>query len=124
MKKLRLVVLTVVICVVASACGRLQPLSPTQALARLSVATSKVYDANGNVIADLHGEINRDSVPIGQIPTDVQNAAIAVEDERFWLHQGVDLRSLARAVASDIKHRGAGDQLQGGSTISQRLAKN
>src|SRR5438874_6811749 len=91
MKKLRLVVLIVTLCVVASACGRLEPLSPRQALARLSVATSKVYDASGNVIADLHGEINRDSVPIAEIPRHVQSAAIAVEDERFWQHQGVDL---------------------------------
>lgn len=124
MKKLRLVVLAVTLCVIASACGRLQPLSPRQALARLSVATSKVYDASGNVIADLHGEINRDSVPISQIPRHVQSAAIAVEDERFWHHQGVDLRSLVRAIATDVKHHGSTGDLQGGSTISQQLAKN
>ena len=124
MNKLRLVILVLIVCMVASACGRLAPLSTTAALARLSVATSKVYDANGNVIASLHGEINRDSIPISQIPKDVQNAATAVEDERFWQHQGIDLRSMARAIASDLKHHGANSELQGGSTISQQLAKN
>jgi penicillin-binding protein 1A len=124
MKTLRLLTLVVTLCFLASACGRLEPLSTARALARLNVATSKVYDASGNVIADLHGEINRDSVPLSQIPVNVQNAAIAVEDERFWSHQGIDLRSLTRAIASDVKHRGQGDELQGGSTISQQLAKN
>ncbi len=120
----RLIVLALTVCVIAPACGRLEPLSTKRALARLNVATSKVYDADGNVIADLHGEINRDSVPLSAIPKHVQDAAIAIEDERFWSHQGIDLRSLARAIASDVRHRGASDELQGGSTISQQLAKN
>jgi len=124
MSKHRLIVLALAVCVIAPACGRLEPLSTKRALARLNVATSKVYDASGNVIADLHGEINRDSVPLSAISKHAQDAAVAVEDERFWSHQGIDLRSLARAIASDVKHHGSPDVLQGGSTISQQLAKN
>jgi penicillin-binding protein 1A len=115
-------VLGLLVCVLASSCGRLKPLSTADALNRLTVATSKVYDAQGNVIADLHGEINRDISPLGQIPAHVRNAVIAVEDERFWRHQGLDLRSIVRAATSNFRSEGGG--IQGGSTISQQLAKN
>src|SRR5687768_9557954 len=108
-------------CVVASGCGRLKPLSTEQALDRLTVATSKVYDASGNVIADLHGEINRDIARLEQVPKHVRAAVVAVEDERFWRHQGVDLRSITRAAISNFRSDPEAQQLQGGSTISQQL---
>src|SRR3954469_5643685 len=111
-------VVALVLCLAASACGQLRPLSTKQALARLNIATSKVYDAGGNVIANLHKEINRDIAILDQIPVPMRNAAIAVEDERFWQHQGIDLRSVIRAVVSNAKHHGTTGDLQGGSTIS------
>jgi penicillin-binding protein 1A len=111
----------ITVALLASACGRLEPLSTEQALDRLTVATSKVYDAKGNVIADLHGEINRDIASIGQIPKHMRDAVVAVEDERFWRHQGLDLRSITRAALSNLRKTSG---TQGGSTISQQLAKN
>jgi penicillin-binding protein 1A len=108
---------------VAGACARLKPVSTKEALARLSVATSKVYDSSGNLIASLHGEINRDITHLDDIPKHVQDAVVAIEDERFWVHQGLDLRSIVRAAVSNSRGAGA-SQLQGGSTISQQLAKN
>lgn len=111
------------IAVVATSCGQLESLSTEQALDRLNVATTKVYDAQGNVIANLHGEINRDIVPLARIPRHVRDAVVAIEDERFWTHQGIDLRSIARAAAQNAGTNGDG-RIQGGSTISQQLAKN
>src|SRR5436309_15212094 len=106
MNKRTLVIGALTLCVFASACGRLQPLSTKQALARLNIATSKVFDADGNVIANLHEEINRDIATLDQIPVSMRNAAIAIEDERFWQHQGIDLRSIVRAMSSNAKNPG------------------
>ncbi len=117
-----LVALVIVVALISSACGRLEPLSTEEALERLTVATSKVFDVKGNVIADLHGEINRDIASLDQIPKHMRDAVVAVEDERFWQHQGLDLRSITRAALSNFRKAGTGTQ--GGSTISQQLAKN
>ncbi len=113
--------IALLVCVLATGCGRLETLSTAEALDRLTVATSKVYDAKGEVIANLHGEINRDITELEQIPKHVRDAVVAVEDERFWRHQGLDLRSITRAVTSNFR---SASGTQGGSTISQQLAKN
>ena len=110
--------------VLATACGQLEPLSTREALERLTVATSKVYDARGHVIANLHGEINRDIAPLELIPRHVRNAVVAIEDVRFWQHQGIDLRSITRAALSNLRTGPDAQRLQGGSTLSQQLAKN
>jgi penicillin-binding protein 1A len=109
----------------ASACGQLTPLTTRQALDRFNVSTTKVYDADGNVIANLHGEIDRDIVPLAQIPPPVRDAVVAIEDERFYTHQGIDLRSIVRAIKENARaaEQGGGG-VQGGSTITQQLAKN
>lgn len=109
---------------VATSCSQLEPLSTRDALERLTVATSKVYDARGNVIANLHGEINRDIAPLDQIPKHVRDAVVAIEDGRFWQHQGLDLRSITRAALSNLRSGPDSARLQGGSTITQQLAKN
>ncbi len=126
MKTHRFSLLAVVIglIVVTTACSRLEPLSTREALERLTVATSKVYDASGNVIANLHGEVNRDIAPIAQIPKHVRDAVVAIEDVRFWQHQGLDLRSITRAALSNLRSGPDSARLQGGSTITQQLAKN
>ena len=118
-----MIALSVCVLVLLSAgCGRLEPLSTEEALDRLTVATSKVYDSDGNVIANLHGEINRDILKLDQMPKHVRDAVVAVEDERFWQHQGLDLRSIDSAATRNAQDGSGG--LQGGSTISQQLAKN
>src|SRR5690242_18979861 len=55
-----------------------------------------------------------------QIPPEMRNAIIAVEDRRFWRDQGVDLRGIARAFFADI----SGGSTQGASTIAQQFVKN
>jgi len=83
--------------------------------------TSIIYDDNGEEIDKLHGEENREYVTIDQIPINLQNAVVSIEDERFYEHNGVDIRGIMRALAIDIKEL---DFSQGASTITQQLIKN
>ncbi|MDK8179743.1 PBP1A family penicillin-binding protein [Paenibacillus sp. UMB4589-SE434] len=83
---------------------------------------STVFDRKGNEIAKLgHGASNREVVEAGEIPDMLENAFIATEDRRFQEHQGVDLWSIGRAMVKDVMH---GSLKEGGSTITQQLAKN
>lgn len=84
-------------------------------------ASSQIYDMNGNLIANIHAVENRVPVTLNKIPKNLQNAFIAVEDARFYDHCGVDPRGILRALWSNITNRGVAE---GGSTITQQLAKN
>ena len=84
-------------------------------------ASSQIYDINGNEIANIHATENRMPVKIAQIPKDLQNAFIAVEDARFYEHSGIDPRGILRALWANISGGGVSE---GGSTITQQLAKN
>lgn len=81
---------------------------------------SIIYDQNDTEVAVLARE-NRELVEPGQIPKKVAQAFIATEDRRFEDHVGVDLWAIGRALAKDIVARSA---VEGGSTITQQLAKN
>ena len=87
----------------------------------LPPASSHIYDANGNEIANIHADENREPVKIAQVPKDLQNAFVAVEDNRFYDHMGVDPRGIARAIYANLRGRTV---TEGGSTITQQLAKN
>lgn len=83
---------------------------------------TKVYDNQGNEIETLIAEgSNRVYVPLDQIPDDLKNAFVAVEDERFYKHNGIDLKGIARAASVAIK---TFDLSEGASTITQQLIKN
>ncbi|MBR4695194.1 MAG: penicillin-binding protein 1A [Selenomonadaceae bacterium] len=84
-------------------------------------ATSTIYDTNGNEIATVHAAENRMPVKISQVPKDLQNAFVAVEDNRFYDHMGIDPKGILRAAWSNISGRTISE---GGSTITQQLAKN
>jgi membrane carboxypeptidase/penicillin-binding protein len=80
-----------------------------------------VLDGNGKKFAELfEPDSRRHWVPLSQIPEFVQRAFIAAEDKRFYEHHGVDVRSVTRAFMNTI----GGDRRQGGSTITQQVAKN
>jgi len=83
--------------------------------------SSVVLDRNGRLITSLRGEQNRIDVPIADIPEVVQNAVIAIEDERFWDHNGIDLKAILRAARSNVS---AGGISEGGSTITQQYVGN
>lgn len=78
-----------------------------------------VYDAKGNIIAELGAE-RRYPVSIEQMPPYVYHAVVAVEDARFYEHSGIDPWGIARAMVSNIK---AGRMVEGGSTLTQQLVK-
>lgn len=82
--------------------------------------TSYIYDKNNKEISKLYGNENREYVTLDKIPKYMQNAVIAIEDERFYEHDGVDAKGFMRAAYSTLTHQ----QLQGGSTITQQLIKN
>ncbi len=84
-------------------------------------ASSQIYDINGNEIANVHADENRMPVKLSQVPQNLQDAFVAVEDNRFYDHMGVDPRGIARAVWANIRGRTVSE---GGSTITQQLAKN
>ncbi|SHJ75326.1 transglycosylase domain-containing protein [Propionispora hippei] len=84
-------------------------------------ASSQVFDIHGKPIATIHSAENRLPVSINKIPKDLQNAFIATEDARFYQHIGVDPKGILRAVWANITNRGVSE---GGSTITQQLAKN
>ena len=82
--------------------------------------TSFIYDANRNLITDYKGTENRVMVSISQVPENLQHAFVAVEDARFYTHNGVDIK---RIIGALIQNFITGSQ-QGGSTITQQLIKN
>lgn len=81
---------------------------------------SLIYDANGREVERIYLE-NRQSIPLAEIPELLVDTFVLVEDRRFREHNGIDLKSLGRAIVADIRHQSLNE---GGSTITQQLAKN
>ena len=82
---------------------------------------STVYSRDGRVLAFFHGEENREPVALAKVPKPVRDAVIAVEDQRFYTHDGVDMTALGRAL---VVNSGSGRIQQGGGTITMQLARN
>lgn len=83
---------------------------------------SIVKDSNGNVIAELGSEKKKEKIKLSDMPSNLRNAYVAIEDERFYSHSGVDVKRTGAAIFSYIFH--AGSSSYGGSTITQQLVKN
>ena len=83
-------------------------------------STIMVMAQNGDVIST-YGNVYGEWLDYQEIPINHIEAVIAIEDKRFFDHSGLDLRGLARAIVSNLI---AGRMVEGGSTISQQLAKN
>ncbi len=82
---------------------------------------SYVFDRYGNKMATLFYDQNRVQVPLDRVPDTVVEAIIAVEDENFYQHKGVNVRSILRAASANLEEGGVS---QGGSTITQQVVKN
>jgi membrane peptidoglycan carboxypeptidase len=98
------------------------PLSPSVAPARLPPLEqrSTILAADGSTLAVVHDGINRRVIPLSDVPDVVRQAVVAAEDKDFWRHHGYDGKAMARALLADVEARGV---TQGGSTITQQLAK-
>lgn len=85
--------------------------------------TTKIFDSGSppTLLAELHGVENRVLVSGDDIPEHMRNAVVAIEDQRFYEHSGVDPMGILRALSADIRHGGI---VQGGSTITQQFIKN
>jgi len=83
-------------------------------------STSVILDRKGKIFGQIYVE-NRETVPYDQLPRDLINAVVAVEDAKFYQHHGYDLLGIIRAA---LKNLTAGHVRQGASTITQQLARN
>jgi membrane peptidoglycan carboxypeptidase len=81
---------------------------------------SVMLAADGSTLAVIAGAEDRIVVPLDSIPTSMQQSIVAIEDNRFYEHKGVDVRSLLRAASHDS---GSGEYAQGASTITQQYVK-
>ena len=95
--------------------------APTLDLAALDAQdqTSFIYDAEGRLITDYKGTEDRVMVSISEIPEMLQNAFVAVEDARFYEHNGIDLKRIVSAFITNFTT----GSMQGASTITQQLIK-
>ncbi len=83
--------------------------------------STKIYARDGKTILfEIFGEERRTSIPFEEIPDNVKKATVAIEDDDFYRHHGVDFRGILRAVYNNF----TGGSVQGGSTITQQLVKN
>jgi penicillin-binding protein 1A len=87
----------------------------------ISTAQSvQVFDDKGHLIGTIHSDANRISIPLSDIPLDMQHAVIATEDRTFYSNPGISVGGIFRAAFSDVFGHGH----QGGSTITQQYVKN
>ncbi len=115
--------LTAFLCALALVTGGCSwQVAPVETGGRAAPAeSSKILAADGSLLAAVHGEEDREAVPLVRVPTTLRNAVVAVEDERFWRHRGVDVKALGRAVRANTT---TGRVVEGASTITQQYVKN
>ncbi|TMP90709.1 MAG: hypothetical protein E6L06_06860, partial [Verrucomicrobia bacterium] len=83
-------------------------------------SASVILDRNGKIFGQIYVE-NRETIPYDQLPRDLVNAVVAMEDTKFYQHSGYDLFGIVRAALANFL---AGHVRQGASTITQQLARN
>jgi penicillin-binding protein 1A len=87
----------------------------------LGGGSSQVFASDGTRLGFIRSDLLRSPVGWAEIPSSMKNATVAIEDQRFYKHNGVDLTGIFRAAIKDITH---GAALQGGSTITMQLMRN
>jgi penicillin-binding protein 1A len=83
--------------------------------------SSQVFAADGSRLGYIQSDVVRTPVSIERLPRELQRATVAIEDERFYEHSGIDINAIARAAIENVE---AGKIVQGGSTITQQLVRN
>lgn len=95
--------------------------SPTNLTAPENYAVStQIFDRHGQLLYEVYSDENRIPIDIQQLPEHLLQATIAIEDQNFYRHHGLDIRGLMRAIFNNL----TGGSTQGGSTITQQLVKN
>ena len=94
---------------------------PNRLLGRDVPQSTKIYDRNGGLLYEVHGEVKRTLVNLDQVSPDLQNATVAIEDKDFYKHGGISITGTLRSAFVDITHASL---KQGGSTITQQFVKN
>src|SRR3989344_2651182 len=90
--------------------------------ARLVAESTKIYDRTGKVLLySVQERVRRQVIPLGDISRDVKNASVAIEDDQFYNHYGIQPGAILRAVFTNLR---SGSYRQGGSTITQQVVKN
>ncbi len=95
--------------------------SPRHLRPRVSGGSSQVFAADGTSLGFIQSDELRSPVAWSEIPANVKNATVAIEDQRFYKNDGVDLTGIFRAAVKDLLD---GAPLQGGSTITMQLMRN
>jgi len=105
--------------------GKLNETLPDyQALAEYAPpVTTRVYAGDGTLVAEFARE-RRIFVPIESMPDLIKHAFVSAEDKTFYEHKGLDMRGIVRAQISNVENLLSGRRLEGGSTITQQVAKN
>lgn len=91
---------------------------------RRVLQSTKIYDRTGEILLyDLHQDVRRTIIPLEEMSRHIKNATVAIEDDQFYEHIGIDIRAIIRAAVTNLS---SGDLLggQGGSTITQQVIKN
>lgn len=95
--------------------------SPTRLTSQENFAVStQIFDRNGTLLYEIFADENRVPVSIDDLPPHVLQAAVAIEDQRFYSHFGFDIIGIVRALRNNLQ----GQPIEGGSTITQQLVKN
>lgn len=95
--------------------------SPSKINSKVAAQSTQIFDRNGKILYEVHGNENRILVDMKDIPQSVKDATVAVEDKNFYKHHGFDLKRILGSIVFDIVNRQKG---QGGSTITQQFVKN
>lgn len=89
---------------------------------RKVIQSTKIYDSTGQILLyDIHQNVSRTMVPYENISRNIKNATVAIEDSEFYQHKGINFLAIIRSFLVDLT---SGKLSQGGSTITQQLAKN
>jgi penicillin-binding protein 1A len=83
--------------------------------------TSYIYDVKGRLLSSIHGEANREIIPLDQISPELKLAVIAIEDSSFYRHNGINPYSIGRAALVNYQNKGVSE---GASTLTMQLVKN
>jgi penicillin-binding protein 1A len=119
-RSLRAAGLLLVVAITGVSCRLVPDLEEEVAQADPLAQTSKIYDRRGRLITSLHAEEDRIIVQLNRIPESVQDAVVAIEDQRFWTHKGIDVRAILRAAYVNAT---SGAIVEGGSTITQQYVR-